>query len=1404
MKKKLLSFIILFCMLFTSAIALVGCGKNPPDEGGGASAYSEHKEFNAMVENIITSFNVEDEPQAQGVLPNYPSATYVSSGASGSEKDDLFLSLTEKLNETAKTEQKQAQTWFKAMCKSIFSFPLGTSDALENTFKEKKLYDTVIGVWDFNDYDNPSLDNITMQFMTIKSLSNTTKVIYIVDNEGFVRCELNYKSEGDFSFEYIDVAFEIGDTLEVKEVDYCYGDSRQNVIEVFTDFEDYASATWFNGITCYEFGVNGGTNAVILDCIEEVLLAKEPSQYRSEALSIFGSFDYKISMDDLYSHMDKYLEDVYEEMENARDPFEGGIANGCLYHIPDDFADETLIMPSNITGFEYGLRIPECVKKIIIPDNVQKIYLQAGHVNHYLAQIGKQPIYPENNMVGEWAEASADYLDYFGTSLFEVYRAGGAPLGGYEGEILVSATSPIIRLDPLGTFININETYEQDSEKDWFLVHYNKRALDKVASSLIPENFTINTNDFDFTVKGENKYNLQLEAYMSNGYCIPMQDGDLNRFWAEDTILYNAQGQEFLKYVAAEKKLYMKNSGSWTWIYDYSGSTVASNHDFIIDTLGLSPISFIEVIIEKPHPDGGGNPNITASYSMKYGTNMLILGYTEYQDQFPAIVYADARTFEIKDESGTKYSIYSGAIELHNGKAYKWEENGSAWERTYTDRETFHYKMNYEAFQEFIFSQLDINTINFIKHHMMQNINFSSYIKNITINSDENNCTFDFLFSAQYTSNATIESITINSSFSGDEHTTINISLPNVYKVKTINISAISQFRMYTYGNLLVDALNISGNVKAITLEGIQMTGDTTLNIPESCESLKLDTSQENSFKVNGDLTINFSSDEIALEHTCKDDYDFTYSDFNIDFSKITGKVYLNTNLTIEELALGAEYMFDKDWETTPTNLSGLIAGLLIAPSSEFDSEKVIINTATGGAIICLDKVTGESIYDYALTVENYVEAINLTENIIHSIDTDAIFSKDSNGENVLNKSNITLSEGDNTIYVTIKDKNNVLEDVQYVINIYRKKHVTLTIVADDERCFDGELTKTVIEGDNLNVVLDTFTCPNGWEIDYNASFTMGGTKYTAYMDRRAVGGTDEHMYVVVIEEYVGEDITITVSASLIERTIYYSYQNPDDPNDTRSHQETFTCLTPAKNLSNIFPHFTVNGWYYYTDLTGESVTTIDFASATRDIFLYADGINHTFNINYELPDEFVKTDYDDMPEKVRLTGFDAAENIYIALADHSNDKVGYNFGLYWDEDGTQAVYSSDNLNFNNLLEKFDSVQEITFYGIFTPIEYTVTLMLSDVQDPVFYDDYNIQSTSSWDIFEFIYTIEDVIDLDKILDLTQMSDFTDLYTYDGWSVYGYDNPSFDPGTILYEIPLGTTGDIAFRLNFTTK
>ena len=99
----------------------------------------------------------------------------------------------------------------------------------------------------------------------------------------------------------------------------------------------------------------------------------------------------------------------------------------------------------------------------------------------------------------------------------------------------------------------------------------------------------------------------------------------------------------------------------------------------------------------------------------------------------------------------------------------------------------------------------------------------------------------------------------------------------------------------------------------------------------------------------------------------------------------------------------------------------------------------------------------------YTITVPNATKSYNLTKNITLPENVTTTYSKNKNFSSEIKGNNISLTPGNNTVYLKLTDNDNDENTKTYVFNIYRKQMVTVSYQIDGEA-----YTSTVVEEGTL------------------------------------------------------------------------------------------------------------------------------------------------------------------------------------------------------------------------------------------------------------------------------------------------------------------------------------------------
>lgn len=913
MSKKFFNFIIAICLIIPCCLGFVACKKpkDPPKD------FSEHESFVAMIEDVITTFAVKDkeetEPQTFGFVN---SASPVSTG-----NESLLDELIEELEGLNSHELKGAKTWFEAMCTSVFTYPLGASDALKTTFKEENLYNVVMEIYSFVEGEQGAPAVRETRKMVIQSLSDTHKAILIAGENTLVRCDLNYYSEGNFNFEYIDI--EYTEQGGIGYIDYCYGDSSQNVVEVYaSERSNSAVATWFDGLTCREY--NGAYNDIIDDCIEEIVEHKNPAQYRAQMQALYnGAHNYSIFSDDLYEFMVKYLEDVWAAQEEDLGPFYSYINDGCLYGIPSEYNEPTIVLPDDIDSVRFGLTVPECVTKIIFPDNVKYIKESVANYNQFARRNGwPESTEPEHIDNGEgilninYIEVPVEYVNQTRAPfILTSDNDHSTPDVPFAGEIQFTENSELLKSCEFGLQLNLKNLAGENAN---YMFRVND--VEEFLNEIIPSEIVINTSDYDFTSKADDRYGLKINLFDSNGgFVVEMEDGDMRNVIQEDKDLYDQSGNKIMRFDFDEQKMYIIEGNSETWLYDYKevpgGGYPKANINKIKETYtNLCPVMYANINVKLTE-------NCIGSYNYDYnqdGQGVMRLGFVEdYDEGFdaPQTLTLDFYNETLKDNGGNNYfaKIQSGNVGLLSNKSYVF--NNGHFVRVITPQETFHMNYNNDIFIQDVLAKVEFKVLDSVFSNLLETTDLLKYIDNITINSNEKDVYLGFLLkNGDYSGNVEVNNITVN--FLNNQTENHELTLPYIKSIDKLSVSSNKELKIYrsmgvegAYEWIKVNELEFNGSFPKLTLCHIEIDGDYVLNLPETC--LELDNSgngfgmETPTIKVNGNLTIILPEGAIfAINMTEEIDSSsgkYVYSDFYANFM-VSGKVVVKTNITLDEI----------------------------------------------------------------------------------------------------------------------------------------------------------------------------------------------------------------------------------------------------------------------------------------------------------------------------------------------------------------------------------------------------------------------------------------------------------------------------------------------------------------------
>lgn len=502
MKKKFLSFLIAIFM-FIPAIFMSACGGGPKKEDSNKDAstkpQTQYEEMAVIAENIMSTFDFEDEEVQTAKLEEQLFST--SQGADSNLA--IHNELVKRLKQGTPYKYPLSKTWFQGMCVSLFSVPIGCGDILRDKFKDNNLYGTVIRLpyeTEVLDGDGQPIQNpdgsyqmqTAYQFVVTKSVSDTKRVIYMRDDsvyngeQSVMRAELVYIDEYNFSFTYTDFGYD--EQGNITYVDWCYGDSDKNLVEMYySNNFNGGYATWFDGIETYEIEptlepeVIANANQYLREQIDFVSL-------KNEVISSTQSHKYEFSREEMDRAAFVYVEKVLEEQEQELGPFAGGVNAGCLYNVDETYTGTTLTLPDYIDSFQAGLRVPNSVTKIIIPDNVKYVKVSQAALDYAEGITNTEPGLGFVPITYEYAKNNLDKL--FEKNIPD--PDGRSQVIGFTGEILFSDSSELFEKDEKNNLYL--KLFDKNSNLKQLLFYAND--IQSYVDILQPTKITINTSDY--------------------------------------------------------------------------------------------------------------------------------------------------------------------------------------------------------------------------------------------------------------------------------------------------------------------------------------------------------------------------------------------------------------------------------------------------------------------------------------------------------------------------------------------------------------------------------------------------------------------------------------------------------------------------------------------------------------------------------------------------------------------------------------------------------------------------------------------------------------------------------------------------------------------------------------------
>lgn len=354
MKRKILLFALAALLAAAAAFGLSACGNlgSPPVEN------AEFEEYEKIVSTVIEKSMDELGGNAQrgkSAKAAARAARPLSFGAD--EKEELFAYL----KAVQDKEPADNSGFFDDVFEQSFYIPLIGGHAIREYHRAEQFYGVNIALPFYG------------QYLCTKS-QGTRKTTYVYCDQTadedrsymeFVVCDIDYKSENDYSFYAVQFSADFSDLL------FLYGNSDM-------EFLAYSSSSASGTYVLYN--ADGAGYAVKDHTAAE--------KCRDATIDVFQSFDqnyiksigsepqYTLTSDEWADSNDHYLGE--DSTEGSVEPGHFDIQNGMLYGWAGNSEEcpERVVLPAEADCIYYELQFPEHVKELVIPASVQTIKIE--------------------------------------------------------------------------------------------------------------------------------------------------------------------------------------------------------------------------------------------------------------------------------------------------------------------------------------------------------------------------------------------------------------------------------------------------------------------------------------------------------------------------------------------------------------------------------------------------------------------------------------------------------------------------------------------------------------------------------------------------------------------------------------------------------------------------------------------------------------------------------------------------------------------------------------------------------------------------------------------------------------------------------------------------------------------
>lgn len=354
MKRKILLFALAALLAAAAAFGLSACGNlgSPPVEN------AEFEEYEKIVSTVIEKSMDELGGNAQRGKSAKAAARAARPLSFGADEKEELLAYLKAVQDK---EPADNSGFFDDVFEQSFYIPLIGGHAIREYHRAEQFYGVNIALPFYG------------QYLCTKS-QGTRKTTYVYCDQTadedrsymeFVVCDIDFKSENDYSFYAVQFSADFSDLL------FLYGNSDM-------EFLAYSSSSASGTYVLYN--ADGAGYAVKDHTAAE--------KCRDATIDVFQSFDqnyiksigsepqYTLTSDEWADSNDHYLGE--DSTEGSVEPGHFDIQNGMLYGWAGNFEEcpERVVLPAEADCIYYELQFPEHVKELVIPASVQTIKIE--------------------------------------------------------------------------------------------------------------------------------------------------------------------------------------------------------------------------------------------------------------------------------------------------------------------------------------------------------------------------------------------------------------------------------------------------------------------------------------------------------------------------------------------------------------------------------------------------------------------------------------------------------------------------------------------------------------------------------------------------------------------------------------------------------------------------------------------------------------------------------------------------------------------------------------------------------------------------------------------------------------------------------------------------------------------